>query len=84
MTKFKLNARLFGGVFVLLPIIAVLLIPLYLIVLETGLSEQPSSVIQVEGTDVKVPNNPLAFGILAIMVFLVLLILIRIERRRNR
>lgn len=84
MTRFKLNARLFGGAFVLVPIIAILLIPLYLIVLETGISEDNSGVIQVEGTDVSIPNNPLAFGILTIIVFLVLLILIRIERRRNR
>ena len=83
MTKFKLNARLFGGGFVLIPIIAVLLVPLYLVVLETGISEDNSSVIQVEGTDVSIPNNPLAFGILSIIVLLVVLILIRIERKRR-
>ncbi len=84
MTRFKLNARLFGGAFVLVPIIAILLIPMYLIILETGITEDTSSVIQVEGTDVTVPNNPLAFGVLSVIVFLILLMLIRIERRRNR
>lgn len=85
MTKFKLNARGFGGLGLFL-IIAILLVPMYIAVLESGVGDIPTTVIQVEMGDIPVtlPNNPLAFGIGALIVFFVLLFLIRLELRRKK
>jgi len=83
MTKFKLNARGIGGLGLFL-IIGILLVPLYIGVLESGIGDLPSSVIQVEeGARVPLPNNPLAFGIGALVVFFILLFLIRLEMKRR-
>ncbi len=84
MTKFKLNARGFGGLGLFL-IIAVLLVPMYIIVINEGLGDIPSNVIQIEeGVSTPLPNNPLAFGIGALIVFFILLFLIRVELRRRK
>jgi len=83
MTKFKLNARGIGGVGLFL-IIAILLAPLYVVALNQGVGELPSSVIQVGGTTVPLPTNAFAFGIGALIVLFVLIFLIRLERERRK
>ena len=85
MTRFKLNARLFGGFGIFL-IVAILLVPMYIGILESGVGEIPTTVIQVEMGDIPVtlPNNPFAFGVGALIVFFVLLFLIRLELRRKK
>jgi len=77
MTRFKLNARGFGGVGLFL-IIAILLLPLYIVALDQGLGDIPSNVIQIEeGVRTPLPQNPLAFGIGALIVLFILVFLIR-------
>lgn len=84
MTKFKLNARAFGGIGLFL-IVAILLVPLYIVALEQGLGDIPSNVIQIEeGVRTPLPQNPLAFGIGALIIFFVLLFLIRVQLGRQK
>jgi len=84
MTKFKLNARAFGGVGLFL-IVAILLLPLYIVALEQGLGDIPSNVIQIEeGVRTPLPQNPLAFGIGALIVFFILIFLIRVYLNRQK
>lgn len=84
MTKFKLNARGIGGIGLFL-IVAILLVPLYIVALEQGLGDIPSNVIQIEeGVRTPLPQNPLAFGIGALIVFFVLLFLIRVQLSRQK
>ena len=84
MTRFKLNARAFGGIGLFL-IVAILLVPLYIVALEQGLGDIPSNVIQIEeGVRTPLPQNPLAFGIGALIVLFVLIFLIRVELNRRK
>lgn len=83
MTRFKLNARGIGGLGLFL-IIGILLVPLYIGIVTSGIGDLPSSVIQVEeGSRVPLPSNPLAFGVGALIVFFILLFLIRMEMKRR-
>ncbi|MCP6727450.1 MAG: hypothetical protein KJI69_05575 [Patescibacteria group bacterium] len=84
MTKFKLNARAFGGIGLFL-IVAILLVPLYIVALEQGLGDIPSNVIQIEeGVRTPLPQNPLAFGIGALIILFVLIFLIRVQLSRQK
>lgn len=87
MTKFKLNARAFGGLgllFILLFIIA----PLYAGLFETGIiRDLPSNIIQVqEGVSHTFPSSQATIPLLAIMVvsFVAIVIIFREKRKRAR
>ncbi len=87
MTKFKLNARAFGGLGLLL-IIIILIAPLYAGLIETGfVTDLPSNIIQTEeGVRGQFPTSPATLFLLTIMVisFLAFIFLFRVQRKRAR
>lgn len=87
MTKFKLNARAFGGLGLLF-IILFIITPLYAGLIETGLvRDLPSNIIQVqEGVSHTFPSSQATVPLLLIMVvsFLAIVIIFREKRKRAR
>lgn len=87
MTKFKLNARAFGGLGLLL-IVLILILPLYAGLLETGLvGELPTNIVQIEeGVRGTFPNSSATIPLLIFMVisFLAFIVIYRTKRRRAR
>ncbi len=87
MTKFKLNARAFGGIGLFL-IIVILIAPLYAGLFETGLiGDLPTNIIQVEeGVRGQFPTSPATLPLLSIMViaFLAVILIFREKRKRAR
>lgn len=86
MSKFKLNARAFGGLGLLL-IVVVLIAPLYAGLIETGVvGNIPSNIIQTEeGVRHQLPTTP-SIVLLVIMVisFIAFVFLYRHKKRRER
>jgi hypothetical protein len=87
MTRFRLNARAFGGLGLLL-IGVILIAPLWAGLLETGIiGELPSNIIQIqEGVRHQFPSSQATIPLLTIMVisFLAFVFLYREKRRRAR
>jgi hypothetical protein len=85
--KFKINARAFGGLGLLL-IILIIISPLWASFLETGIiGELPSSLVQQEeGARAPVFNSQATVPLLAVMVgsFLAFVFLYRVKRKRAR
>jgi len=85
--KYKINARAFGGLGLLL-IIVILIAPLYAGLLETGIvRDLPSNIIQVQ-EDVRhqFPSSEATIPLLTVMVlsFLAFIFLYRVKRKRER
>lgn len=87
MTRFKLNARGFGGLGLLL-IILILVVPIWAGLLETGIiGELPTNIVQVEeGVRHTFPNSPATVPLLIFMVlsFIALVFLLREKKKRSR
>lgn len=87
MTKFRLNARAFGGLGILL-IGLIIIFPLWAGFLESGIvGELPSSIVQQEeGARQPVFNSSATMPLLVLMVgsFLAFVILYRHQRRSRR
>ncbi len=87
MTRFRLNARAFGGLGLLL-IIVILIAPLYAGLFETGIvGDLPTNIIQVqEGVRGEFPASPATLPLLSIMViaFLAVILIFREKRKRAR
>lgn len=86
MTRFKLNARLFGGIGLFFMIL-IIIIPLYIILFQSGFSgDLPSNVIQVEeGVRHDLPSKQNIALLLALMgvAFLFILYIRRLKKRRG-
>ncbi len=84
MTKFKLNARLFGG-FGLFLIFVIIIIPLYLIALESGIGQLPTNLIQTEqGVRGEFPINPVPFVIVGGIAGIAIIFIFLAKKRRAR
>ena len=84
MTKFKLNARLFGG-FGLFIIFVIIIIPLYLVALQSGIGQLPTNLIQVEqGVRGEFPINPIPFVIVGGIAGVAIIFIFIAKRRRAR
>lgn len=87
MTRFRLNARAFGGLGLIL-IIVILIAPLYAGLIERGfVTDLPSNVIQIEeGVRGQFPQSPSTVLLLSVMVisFIAFIFLFRIQRKRAR
>ena len=84
MTKFKLNARLFGG-FGLFLIFVIIIIPLYIIALESGVGKLPTNLIQTEqGVRIDQPINPIPFVMVGGIAFIAIIFIIIAKARRAR
>lgn len=84
MTKFKLNARLFGG-FGLFIIFVIIIIPLYLIALESGIGQLPTNLIQTEqGVRGEFPINPIPFVMVGGIAGLAIIFIVIAKKRRAR
>ena len=87
MTRFKLNARAFGGLGLLL-ILAVIIAPLWAGLFETGIiGDLPTNIVQVEeGVRHTFPSSPATVPLLAVMIasFLAFVFIFREKRRRSR
>jgi len=85
--KFKLNARAFGGLGLLL-IGIILIAPLWAGIFETGiLPDLPTNIVQTEeGIRGQFPTSEATVPLLAIMVisFLAFIVLFREKRKRSR
>ena len=87
MTRFKLNARAFGGLGLFLMIL-IIIIPLYLVLFQSGFSgDLPSNVIQVEeGVRHDLPSKQNIALLLALMgiAFLFILYIRRVKKQRGQ
>ncbi len=84
MTKFKLNARLFGG-FGLFLIFIIIIIPLYIIALDSGIGQLPTNLIQTEqGVRGEFPLNPVPFVIVGGIAGLAIVFIFIAKKRRAR
>ncbi len=84
MTKFKLNARLFGG-FGLFLIFVIIIIPLYLIALESGIGQLPTNLIQTEqGVRGEFPLNPIPFIMVGGIAGIAIIFIFIAKKRRAR
>ena len=84
MTKFKLNARLFGG-FGLFLIFIIIIIPLYIIALDSGIGQLPTNLIQTEqGVRGEFPLNPVPFVIVGGIAGLAIIFIFIAKKRRAR
>jgi len=87
MTRFRLNARAFGGLGLLL-IIIILIAPLYAGLFETGIiGELPTSIIQIEeGVRHQFPSSQATVPLLILMIisFIAFVFLYREKRKRSR
>jgi len=84
MTKFKLNARLFGG-FGLFIIFVIIIIPLYLIALESGIGQLPTNIIQTEeGVRIDQPINPIPFIMVGGIAGVAIIFILIAKKRRAR
>jgi len=84
MTKFKLNARLFGG-FGLFLIFVIIIIPLYIIALESGIGQLPTNLIQTElGVRGEFPLNPVPFIIVGGIAGIAIIFIFLAKKRRAR
>ncbi len=84
MTKFKLNARLFGG-FGLFLIFVIIIIPLYIIALESGVGQLPTNLIQTEqGVRGEFPLNPVPFVIVGGIAGIAIIFIFIAKKRRAR
>ncbi len=84
MTKFKLNARLFGG-FGLFLIFIIIIIPLYIIALDSGIGQLPTNLIQTEeGVRGEFPINPVPFVIVGGIAGLAIIFIFIAKKRRAR
>ncbi len=85
MTKFKLNARLFGG-FGLFLIFVIIIIPLYLVALQSGgIGQLPTNLIQTEqGVRGEFPLNPVPFVIVGGIAGLAIIFIFIAKKRRAR
>jgi hypothetical protein len=84
MTKFKLNARLFGG-FGLFLIFVVIIIPLYLIALESGVGQLPTNLLQTEeGVRIDQPLNPIPFIMVGGIAGIAIIFIFIAKKRRAR
>jgi len=82
MTRFKLNARFFGGTGLLI-IFGIIIIPLYIGLINSGIGELPSNIIQIqEGVRKDLPTNPIPFLIIAGLALIVILIVKREQKKR--
>jgi len=84
MTKFKLNARLFGGIGLFI-IFVIIIIPLYLIALESGVGQLPTNLIQTEqGVRGEFPINPIPFVIVGGIAGIAIIFIVIAKKRRAR
>lgn len=87
MTRFRLNARAFGGIGLFL-IIVILIAPLYAGLFESGIvGDLPTNIIQVqEGVRGQFPVSPATLPLLSVMViaFLAVILIFREKRKRAR
>ena len=87
MTRFRLNARAFGGIGLFL-IIVILIAPLYAGLFEAGIvGDLPTNIIQVqEGVRGQFPVSPATLPLLSVMViaFLAVILIFREKRKRAR
>jgi len=84
MTKFKLNARLFGG-FGLFLIFIIIIIPLYIIALDSGIGQLPTNLIQTEqGVRGEFPLNPIPFIMVGGIAGLAIIFIFIAKKRRAR
>lgn len=87
MTRFRLNARAFGGIGLFL-IIVILIAPLYAGLFESGIvGDLPTNIIQVqEGVRGEFPVSPATLPLLSVMViaFLAVILIFREKRKRAR
>jgi len=84
MTKFKLNARLFGG-FGLFLIFLIIIIPLYIVALQSGIGQLPTNIIQTEqGVRGEFPINPVPFVIVGGIAGIAIIFIFIAKKRRAR
>jgi len=84
MTKFKLNARLFGGIGLFI-IFVIIIIPLYLIALESGVGQLPTNLIQTEqGVRGEFPINPIPFIMVGGIAGVAIIFIVIAKKRRAR
>jgi len=84
MTKFKLNARLFGGIGLFI-IFLIIIIPLYLIALESGIGQLPTNIIQTEeGVRIDQPINPIPFIMVGGIAGVAIIFILLAKKRRAR